>query len=99
MNYKSFSKIKIYEFTINLARGKSLRTKRKKFQCLFQPVCGQERGQFDLSNLDIVGSYQGLSRAATVSLNVQIIVPKIRIDGRHSVPTFPKVNNSCIDRK
>ena len=54
--FKSFSKIKIYELTINLARGKSLRTKRKKCQCLFQPLCGQERGQFDLSNLDIVGS-------------------------------------------
>ena len=29
LNYKSFSKIKIYEFSISLARGKSLRTKKE----------------------------------------------------------------------
>ena len=27
---------------------------KKIFQCLFQPVCGQERGHFDIINLDIV---------------------------------------------
>ena len=56
LNYKSFSKIKIYEFPLSLARGKSLRTKKRKFQRLFQPVWGQERGHFDLINLDIVSS-------------------------------------------
>ena len=29
LNYKSFSKIKIYEFSISLAHGKSLRTKKE----------------------------------------------------------------------
>ena len=57
LNYKSFSKVKIYEFSISLARGKSLRTKKgRKFQRLFQPVWDQERAHFDLINLDIVRS-------------------------------------------
>ena len=30
--------------------------KKRKFQRLFQPVWGQERGHFDLINLDIVSS-------------------------------------------
>ena len=47
--------MKIHEFTISLARGKSLQTK-KEIQRLFQPVCGQERGHFNLINLDIVSS-------------------------------------------
>ena len=79
MNYKSFKKIKIHELAISLARGKSLQTKKKEIERLFQPVCGQERDHFDLISLVIVS----LPRAETVSLNLHIRVLKIstaRID-------------------
>ena len=51
---------------------------KKEIQRLFQPVRDQERGHFDLINLDIVSS------AAIVPLNLQIRVLQIstaRIDG------------------
>ena len=42
LNYKSFSKIKIYEFAISLARGKSLRTKKRNFSVFFSQFAAKK---------------------------------------------------------
>ena len=42
LNYKSFKKIKIHEFAISLARGKSLQTKKKKFSVFFSQFAAKK---------------------------------------------------------
>ena len=92
MNYKSFSKIKIYEFAISLARGKSLRTKKRNFSVFFSQFAA--RSHIDLINLNIVSSAKS-GNYFFKSADESVGNSTSRIDGRHSVPTFPKVNNLC----
>ena len=73
LNYKSFSKIKIYEFSISLARGKSLRTKKEGNFFFSQFGIKKELISILLTWISSV-----LPRAATASVNLQIRVLKIR---------------------
>ena len=75
LNYKSFSKIKIYEFSISLARGKSLRTKKEGNFSVFISQFGIKK---ELISILLTWISSVLPRAATVSLILQIRVLKIR---------------------
>ena len=75
LNYKSFSKIKIYEFSISLARGKSLRTKKEGNFSVFFSQFGIKK---ELISILLTWISSVLPRAATASLNLQIRVLKIR---------------------
>ena len=94
LNYKSFSKIKIYEFCHQSFTWKELANQKEKFQRLFQPVCGQERSHIDLINLNIVSSAES-GNYFFKSADESVENSTSQIDGRHSVPAFPKVNNLC----
>ena len=75
LNYKSFSKIKIYEFSISLARGKSLRTKKEGNFSVFFSQFGIKK---ELISILLTWISSVLPRAATASLNLQIRVLKIQ---------------------
>ena len=69
--------------------------KKEEFSVFFNQFAAK---QWVISTL-LIWISSVLPRAETVSLILQIRVLKIstaRIDGWHSVPTFPKVNNLCI---
>ena len=95
LSYKSFKKLKFMNLLSVLHVERAYKLK-KKFSVFFSQFVAKKEVISTL--LTWISSV--LRKAAIVPLNLQIRVLQIstaRIDGWYSVPTFPKVNNLCIN--
>ena len=95
MSDKSFKKLKFMNLlsVLDVERAYKLKRNSVSFSASLWP-----RKRSFINLLTWISSV--LRKLAIVSLNLQIRVLKIstaRIDRWHSVPTFPKVNNLCIN--